>query len=539
MPNNIQLIDKSKCGKYNKDCLYLKTCVLLSLFLRSVNQLRDQWNNKLGFLLAAIGSAVGLGNLWRFPYVAATNGGGAFLVPYFFAIITAGIPILILEYTMGKTYRGGAPVTWARINRKFEWLGWFQAIVAFVIGTYYFAIIVWVLSYVGFSFTQAWGSDPSSFFVEYLGLTDSALHFGGIRTNLIIPFIIIWAIIAFVIYKGVSKGIEMVCKICLPVLMILTIILVIRGITLPGAVNGLEYMFKPDWSKLTDASVWIAAYGQIFYSLSIGFAIMLAYSSYLPRETDVVNSAFITATANHGFEVFAGIGVFSIMGFMAMQQGVAVEDIASSGIGLAFMTFPTAISELPALNALFGICFFGALLTAGITSMVSILQAVISSFHDKFEIEHKRAVTLVLVPTFIISVLFITGAGMNILDIVDAFINNIGVATGGLVEVILITRFFNPEKLRQEANEFSNFSIGKWWVYSLKVITTIVLGVMLFFNTKDFIINGYGDYSTTDVNVFGWGSILFVIIVADILNTMKGKPGYADLDKISQKEVAE
>lgn len=500
--------------------------------------MRDQWNSKLGFLLAAIGSAVGLGNLWRFPYVAATNGGGAFLVPYFFAIITAGIPILILEYTMGKTYRGGAPVTWARINRKFEWLGWFQAIVAFVIGTYYFAIIVWVLSYVGFSFTQAWGSDPSAFFVEYLGLTDSALNFGGIRTNLIIPFIIIWAIVAFVMYKGVSKGIETICRICLPVLMVLTLILVIRGITLPGAVDGLEYMFKPDWSKLTDSSVWVAAYGQIFYSLSIGFAIMLAYSSYLPRETDVVNSAFITATANHGFEVFAGIGVFSIMGFMAMQQGVAVEDVAASGIGLAFMTFPTAISELPALNALFGICFFGALLTAGITSMVSILQAVISSFHDKFEIEHKRAVTLVLVPTFLISILFITGAGMNILDIVDAFINNIGVATGGLVEVILITRFFNPEKLRQEANEFSNFSIGKWWIYSLKVVTTIVLGVMLFLNTKDFIVNGYGEYAASDVRIFGWGTILFVVVVADVLNTMKGKPGYADLDKISQKEVA-
>ena len=500
--------------------------------------MRDQWNNKLGFLLAAIGSAVGLGNLWRFPYVAATNGGGAFLVPYFFAIITAGIPILILEYTMGKTYRGGAPVTWARINRKFEWLGWFQAIVAFVIGTYYFAIIVWVLSYVGFSFTQAWGSDPSSFFVEYLGLTDSALNFGGIRTNLIIPFIIIWAIVAFVMYKGVSKGIETICRICLPVLMVLTLILVIRGITLPGAVDGLEYMFKPDWSKLMDSSVWVAAYGQIFYSLSIGFAIMLAYSSYLPRETDVVNSAFITATANHGFEVSAGIGVFSIMGFMAMQQGVAVEDVAASGIGLAFMTFPTAISELPALNALFGVCFFGALLTAGITSMVSILQAVISSFHDKFDIEHKRAVTLVLVPTFLISILFITGAGMNILDIVDAFINNIGVATGGLIEVILITRFFNPEKLRQEANEFSNFSIGKWWIYSLKVVTTIVLGVMLFLNTKDFVLNGYGEYAASDVRIFGWGCILFVVVVADVLNTMKGKPGYADLDKISQKEVA-
>lgn len=500
--------------------------------------MRDQWNNKIGFLLAAIGSAVGLGNLWRFPYVAATNGGGAFLLPYFFAIITAGIPILILEYTMGKTYRGGAPVTWARINRKFEWIGWFQVMVAFVIGVYYFAIIVWVLSYVGFSFTTAWGSDPSSFFVEFLGLTDSALNFDGIRTNLIIPFIVIWAIVAFIMYKGVSKGIETVCRICLPILMLLTLILVVRGITLPGAVDGLEYMFKPDWSALKDPSVWVAAYGQIFYSLSIGFAIMLAYSSYLPKDTDVVNSAFITATANHGFEVFAGIGVFSIMGFMAMQQGVAVEDVASSGIGLAFMTFPTAINELPALNGLFGVCFFGALLTAGVTSMVSILQAVVSGFHDKFDIEHSKAVTIVLVPTFVLSILFITGAGLNILDIVDAFINNIGVASGGVIEVILITRFFNPERLRKEANEFSNFSIGKWWTYSLRIVTTIVLGVMLFLNTKDFVINGYGGYASADVNVFGWGCILLVVVAADFLTTLNGKEGYADLDKISQKEVA-
>ena len=294
--------------------------------------MRDQWTSKIGFLLAAIGSAVGLGNIWRFPYVAASNGGGAFLLPYFFAIITAGIPILILEYTMGKTYRGGAPVTWARINKKFEWIGWFQVMVAFVIGIYYFAIIVWVLSYVGFSFTQAWGDDPTTFFLEYLGVTDSALNLGGIRTNLILPFLIIWAVVAFIMYKGISKGIEMACKICLPILFVLILVLVIRGVTLPGAVDGLDYMFRPDWSALKEPSVWVAAYGQIFYSLSIGFAIMLAYSSYLPKKTDVVNSAFITATANHGFEIFAGIGVFSIMGFMAMQQGVEVADIAGSGI---------------------------------------------------------------------------------------------------------------------------------------------------------------------------------------------------------------
>ncbi len=503
----------------------------------SKHQKRDQWGSKLGFLLAAIGSAVGLGNLWRFPYVAATNGGGAFILPYLIAIITAGIPILILEYTMGKTYRGGAPVTWARINKKFEWLGWFQVMVAFVIGIYYFAIIVWVLSYVGFSFTEAWGADPTGFFVEYLGLTDSALNFGGIQTNLIIPFLIIWAITAFIMYKGISNGIEMACKICLPILLVLTAVLVVRGITLPGAIDGLAYMFTPDWSALTKPAVWVAAYGQIFYSLSIGFAIMLAYSSYLPKETDVVNSAFITATANHGFEIFAGIGVFSIMGFMAFQQGVPVEEVAASGVGLAFMVFPTAISSLPALNGVIGVCFFGALLTAGITSMVSILQAVVSGFHDKFDMDHKKAVTVVLVPTFVLSILFITGAGLNILDIVDAFINNIGVAAGGLIEVILITRFFNPERLRKEANEFSNFSIGQWWTYSLRIVTTVLLGIMLAKNTLDFVNNGYGGYAQMDVNVFGWGAIILVIIAADFLTTLKGKDGYADLEKIADKEV--
>lgn len=500
--------------------------------------MRDQWNNKLGFLLAAIGSAIGLGNLWRFPYVAGTNGGGAFLVPYFFAIITAGIPILILEYTMGKTFRGGAPVTLARMNKKFEWLGWLQVMCAFVISVYYFAIIVWTVSYIGFSATEAWGADATSFFVEFLGVTDSALNFGGIKGTLVVPFLLIWIIVAFIMYKGISKGIEMVCKICLPILLLLTLVLVIRGITLPGAVDGLEYMFKPDWEALKTPGVWVAAYGQIFFSLSIAFAIMVAYSSYLPKETDVVNSAFITATANHGFEIFAAIGVFSIVGYMAGQQGVSVEEVAGSGVGLAFMTFPTAISSLPALNGLFGICFFGALFTAGLTSLVSILQAVISGMHDKFDMNHTKATTVVLVPSFLISILFITGAGLNILDIVDAFVNNIGIVACGLLEVIIIGWFFPLETIRKEANAFSNFSIGKWWLYALKIVTVIVLGVMIILNTIDFIQNGYGGYLLRDVAAFGWGTVAFIIVFGIILTAMKGKDGYRDLDKISQKEVA-
>ena len=499
--------------------------------------LRDQWNSKLGFVLAAIGSAVGLGNIWRFPYVAANNGGGAFLLPYFFVILTAGIPILILEYTMGKTYRGGAPVTWARINKKFEWLGWWQVMCAFIITVYYFAIVVWTVCYVGFSFTSAWGDDPTSFFVSFLGLSDSALNLGGIQMNLLLPYLAVWAVVAFIMYRGINKGINIACKICLPLLLIMITILVIRGLTLPGALDGLEYMFKPDWSALTKPSVWVAAYGQVFFSLSICFAIMLAYSSYLPKETDVVNTAFITATTNHGFEVFAGIGVFSIMGYMAYAQGVGVEEIAASGVGLAFMTFPTAINTLPGMNGFFGVCFFGALLTAGITSLISIIQAVVSGMQDKFAMSHKKACTVVMVPAFLLGLLFVTGAGLNILDIVDAFINNVGVATAGFLEVLIIGWFFKPETLRKEANEFSNFSIGKWWVYALKIVTVLGLGVMVILNTKDFIVNGYGGYAQSDINVFGWGMLAICVAAVIILTSMKGKEGYADISKIASKEV--
>ncbi len=493
--------------------------------------MREQWNSKLGFLLAAIGSAVGLGNIWRFPYVAATNGGGAFLLPYFFAILTAGIPILILEYTMGKTYRAGAPVTWARMKKKYEFLGWFQAAISFVITTYYFSIVVWVTSYIGFSFNQTWGDDTAGFFFKYLGITDSQFNLGGIQTNLIVPFLVVWALTMAILYSGVKKGIETVCKIGIPVLFVLMIILVIRGLTLPGAVDGLEYLFKPDWAALKDPQVWVAAYGQIFFSLSIAFAIMIAYSSYLPKKTDVVNSAFITATANHGFELIAGIAVFSIMGYMAMDQGTTVADVASGGVGLAFITFPKAISALPALNSVFGVCFFGALFIAGVTSLISILQAVKAGVQDKFNLSHVQATTLVVVPTFLLSGLFITGAGLLILDVVDAFINSIGVVGSGVVEVILVGWFFGPEKIRKYANEYSNFSVGKWWNICLKFVTVLVLGVMIILNTIGYIKNGYEGYSQMALGVFGWGSVVFVLVLAGILTALKGKKGYRDMPK--------
>jgi NSS family neurotransmitter:Na+ symporter len=498
--------------------------------------LREQWNSKLGFLLAAIGSAVGLGNIWRFPYVAAENGGGAYMVPYFIAILTAGIPILILEYTIGKTYRGSAPASFARINPKFEILGWAQVMVAFVITVYYFAVIIWVVSYIGFAATSAWGDDPAGFFFnDYLGITDSPLHLGGIQTQLIVPFVIVWAITAWTMYRGISKGIELVCKIALPVLLVCMLILVVRGVTLPGAADGLDYLFSPNWAALLDGKVWVAAYGQIFFSLSIAFAIMIAYASYLPKKTDVVNSAFITATANHGFEVLAGIGVFSILGYMAHEQGLTVAEVSGGGVGLAFITFPTAIDALPGMNGFFGICFFIALFTAGITSLISIIQAVVAGMQDKFNMGHKKAVTVVIVPVFLLSLFFITGAGLLILDIVDEFINKVGITGCGLIEIILIAWFFRPEELRKAANEFSNFSIGKWWTYCLKFLTVIILGVSLIISIVGYFKDGYGGYPTNLLLIFGLGSLVLVVVGAVVFTLIKGRKSYLEVPE--EKEV--
>lgn len=484
---------------------------------------RDQWGTRVGFILAAIGSAVGLGNIWRFPYIAASNGGGAFLFPYFFAIITAGIPILILEFTIGHKFRGGAPISLGRMNRKWEWLGWFQSAVAFFITTYYVAIVAWAISYIGFAFTQAWGADTKAFFFgNYLGLTDGPFNFGGFRMNILIPFLAVWAVSYYIISKGIKAGIEKANKILIPTLLALIAIIVVRGVTLPGAVDGLNYLFTPQWDMIMQPKVWVAAYGQIFFSLSIAFAIMIAYSSYLPKKTDIVNSAFITAFSNHGFELFAAIGVFSVLGYMAQTAGVPVEEVAAAGVGLAFVVFPQAISALPALQGVIGPIFFLALVFAGMTSFISIIEAYVTGVVDKFGWTRQKAINICMGSAFVVSLIFVTGAGLYALDIVDYFINNFGIVISGIIEVILIGWFFNLEELRQHANLHSDFSVGTWWNVMIKYVTPVVLGFMVIQNFIQNIQTPYEGYPVSALVLMGWGAFVICIVAGYLLYKSKG-----------------
>jgi NSS family neurotransmitter:Na+ symporter len=480
---------------------------------------REQWGSRAGFILAAVGSAVGLGNIWRFPYMAYENGGGAFFIPYLFAMITAGIPFMILEFSMGQKYRGSAPKTLAKIHAKFEWLGWFQVGVAAIIAVYYVAVIGWAISYLGMSFSQDWGSETNSFFFsDYLGLGDnSPTNLGGIQWKIAIAMTIAWAITYAAIVGGVKSGIERASKILMPILFIMVLLLIARMIVLPGALDGVNYMFKPDFSKIWDVKVWAAAYGQIFFTLSIGFAIMLAYSSYLPEKSDITNNAFMTVLINCGFSILAGIMIFSVLGYMAQEQAKPLTEVVSAGVGLAFVTLPAAINLLPAPYIL-GPLLFLALVVAGLSSQISILEAVTSAVMDKLQWSRKKAANIVLGTGFVISMAFATNGGLLLLDLVDHFANNVGIMVGCFVEIVMMTWLFKISNVRDYVNKISDFSIGVWFDICLRFITPVILAIILATKLHTLFTEGYGGYDLT----LGW-TLMGALLVAGVAINLMSK----------------
>jgi NSS family neurotransmitter:Na+ symporter len=478
----------------------------------------QQWGSRAGFILAAVGSAIGLGNIWRFPYMAFDNGGGAFLIPYFFALLTAGIPIMILEFSFGHRMKGGAPLAFARLRRSWEWLGWWQVLVSFVIAVYYVAVIGWAISYIGFGFTQAWGDSPVAFFTEsYLGMTDRALELGGLRLHVLIPILAAWGVTLAALLGGVRRGIEIANKIFMPVLIVMLLVILVRGVTLPGAVAGLNLLFQPDFSSILDASVWVDAYGQIFFTLSIAFGIMLTYSSYLPRKSDLINNGFMTALLNAGFSILSGIAVFSIIGFMMGQAGGELP-ANLDGVMLAFVTIPTAISQLPTLNALIGVLFFVSLTIAGLSSLISINEVVVRSLVDKLNAPRRQVIIVYILIAAGISVIFATGAGLAFVDIVDHFINNFGIVMTGLIEVLLLGWLVRLNDFREHANELSDFAIGGWWNFMIKIVTPLVLGVTAVQNLIQDLTGAYGDYEVLALVTLGWSLVVLTLIGAFIIS---------------------
>ena len=488
--------------------------------------IRENWDNRMAFILAAIGSAIGLGNIWRFPFICYQNGGGAFLIAYIVALLTTGIPLLLLEFSLGHKMEGASPLSFGKIVKKLEWFGWVPVLIAFMIVTYYSVIMAYCIKYGIASITQAYAQDPAGyFFNETLARTSGPFEFGGFTKQFIwlaLGLVISWVWIVFSVWKG-AKTVSKVVYFTVLVPWLLLIVFVVRGITLPGAMDGLAYYLTPDFSKLLNPGVWLAAYTQIFFSLSVGFGIMIAYSSFLPRKTDLVNNAFIVGFADALTAFVGGLAVFGGLGYHAHVLGKSVGELGNiAGPGLAFVTYPAIISNLP-LAPFFGVLFFLMLLTLAIDSAFSMVEGLTASIIDKWKFSHLKANFTVSSIALIIGLVICTGAGFFWLDILDHFMNHIALGISVLGSCLFIGWIYGAGKIKEYANSISEFRVGKWWEISIKYFTPIVLVLLVGSEFINRIGGSYENYGRLPEFLAGWLILVLIVVAAYFMYRSKGR----------------
>lgn len=486
---------------------------------------RPQWKTHIGFLLAAIGSAIGLGNIWRFPYLCYKNGGGAFLIPYVLALVIVGIPFMILEIGLGHKMRGSAPASFARVNSRWEWLGWWQIIfVMFGVVLYYSVIIAWCFNYLFFSFGLEWGADPNKFFFNnFLMISKGPFEVGNVRSPVLFSLGIVWFLNWLIVFRGVEKGLEKANKLFMPLLFILILILVGCSISLPGAVQGLSVYLRPDFERLKDVRVWIDAVAQIFFTLSIGFGIMVAYASYLPKKSQIVKDSITISVANSCFSLIAGLGVFSVLGYMANKLSLPIDQVVDKSIGLAFVVFPKAIGMLPAFSKFFGALFFACLVIAGISSSVSILEAFTSGIIDKFHYPRKIVASVLAVTGFVGSIIFTTQGGLFWIDIVDHFLTQYGLVLGGILECILIAWIYKAYKLREYLNKFCLLRLHAVWDWTVKFVIPVALAVIFINSLIKELSTPYEGYPWLAIVLIGRDWVVFTLFFAMIVAARQWK----------------
>ncbi|HOO57344.1 MAG TPA: sodium-dependent transporter [bacterium] len=486
---------------------------------------RGFWGSRVSFIMAVVGSAVGLGNVWRFPYICYENGGGAFLIPFVVAMLTAGIPLMILEFGLGHKMGLAAPMAFAEIRKKYEWLGWFAVLVGLMVMTYYGVIMGWCFRYLAYSINLQWGADPATFFnQDFLHLSSGIGDLGGIVWYILLGLFLCWACVFFCIIKGVDS-VGKVVMLTVPVPVAILVIFIIRGVTLPGAVDGLAYYLTPDFSKLLEPKVWLAAYGQVFFSLSIGFGVMIAYASFLPRDSDITNNAVISSLSDAGISFMSGFAVFSALGYLAHTTGGSVSNVLNHGPGLAFVTFPTIINNLPFWASAFGLLFFMLLLTLGIDSAFSLVEAGVAGAIDKWKTPRVIVNGIVSFAAFIIGVIYTTNAGLYWLDIIDYYFTSYGLALVGILECIVLGYVYGTRRIREHVNKTSDFKIGIWWDICIKYITPAMLIWMFIQTARELISNPYSGYPAWAQCVGGWGLLIFMIVFAIVLSLFKSRDG--------------
>jgi len=474
---------------------------------------RDSWGSRLGIIMAVAGSAIGLGNFLRFPAKAASNGGGAFMIPYFISLFLLGIPLMWIEWTLGR-YGGGfehgtAPGIFHSVWQKNRFIKYFGVIGIFgplVIFIYYTYIESWTLAYSFFALTGKYSK-----LADQVGMQHFLSGFQGSERNQYFNSLG-WAYFFFaitfigniwVIYYGIKGGIEKLCKWAMPLLFIFGLVLLIRVITLgmPDVAkpswnisNGFGFLWNPDFSALKSAKVWLEAAGQIFFTLSVGIGVILTYASYLSKGDDVVLSGLTAASTNEVAEVILG-GSIVIPAAFVFFGPLDIQSIARSGVfNLGFLTMPLVLNRLP-LAVIFGFIWFFLLFLAGITSSVSLAQPAVAFLEDEFDINRKKAVTIFSIVAFILCQPAIFFLGKGVVDELDFWGGTFFLVLFATIETILFawvfgtstsvsangerSRTIGMEKAWDEIHKGADMRVPRIYKFIIKYITPMFLFFIL------------------------------------------------------------
>lgn len=504
--------------------------------------MREKWSSRSAFVLAAIGSAVGLGNAWRFPGLAAKYGGGAFLFVYLIAMLVIGIPLLMMEISVARYTRQGAPGSMRAINKKAESIGWIAVSNGIGISIYYAAVFAWVILMfvISFKFMNMTGDTEaaSNLWAETIKTTGTTSGFTTISWPVLGSLIAAW-VLCYVCIRNGTTTVGKVVKFTVSLPVICLLIMAVRGISMPGAMAGMAKLFIPDWTALSDSNLWVDAVGQVFYSLSTSMAIMFAYGSFLDKKSNIVVDTVIIAFSDMFISVLAGIVMFTTMAGVGM-----LDNMSASGIATAFIIYPQAIVKISnsgVFNMIFAFIFYFCLITLAIDSLFSIIEGISTAVSDKFKLNKKKTTLTICIIEGIISLIYVTGAGLAVLDIVDYFINSYTLIITGVLEMVAAGWLFKTTKILEELNRNTGkFKMPSWWFLpSIKFISPIVLLGLFAWNLYNLIKGGgiYGaadGYSMTANVVFGWCiSVLILIsgLIIRIIVKVKSKKGYKEDDR--------
>lgn len=433
---------------------------------------RGSWGSSFGFIMAAAGSAVGLGNLWKFPYLAGKNGGAVFVVVYLLMVVFVGFTMMLGEMIIGRKTQLDPYGAYKKLNKNWGFLGSIGILTAFLILSYYSVVGGWVIKYIVATLTGGISADKAGYFTGFIGAPVEPLIYHGIFMVLTVAIVI----------KGISGGIEKASKIMMPALFVMLIIVAIRSMTLEGASAGISYYLKPDFSKF-NARVLVDALGQVFFSLSLGMGALITYGSYLKGDEDLEKNALIIPGLDTAVALLAGFAVLPAVFAFGFEPG--------QGAGLMFITLPAVFDAMP-FGAVFGVIFFILVFFAAITSAISLLEVAVAYCIDTLKWSRTKAVAIASTLMFIIGIFASLSMGVladfklplfnkTVFDTLDYLTSNILMPVGGFLMAIFLGYIWGVDEAIAEVKKSPGvrFKLEKFWTILIKYVAPVAIFIVL------------------------------------------------------------